>query len=112
MLKKLRRINELVARFAADGASTMACFYIFFAWSILPLLAGSTRELVFYISGGILQLILLPLINVTTKRESQRLDARAQQDHAAIMEELSLHRQEMQRLNEIERLLKDALHQS
>ena len=107
MFKRLRRINNTVAEFAADGASTMACFYIFFAWSILPLLAGSTRELVFYISGGILQLILLPLINVTTKRESKRLEARAQQDHTAIMEELTFHKEELQRLSEIERLLRE-----
>ena len=86
---------------ASAALSTMTCFYLFFGWAILPLLITSTRDLVFYISGGILQLVLLPLIAVNTKQESAKINARAEQDHLALMEELTMHRQEMQKLDTI-----------
>ena len=74
---------------------------MFFGWSILPLIVTSSRDIVFYVSGGIFQLILLPLMGVNTKLESRKLETRAQQDHDAIMEELQLHKSEIRELKEI-----------
>ena len=106
MLKQLQRLNGMMTAGASAGLSTMTCFYLFFCWAILPLLFSTTRDIVFYVSGGILQLVLLPLIAVNTKQESAKINERANQDHIALMEELNMHRQEMLKLDTIIDLLR------
>lgn len=86
MIKKLKRINEVIARRTTLAVSTMACVYLFTLWGILPLLLPDTREFVFYISGGILQLTLLPLIMVGQSVLNRKSEERAEADHKAVME--------------------------
>jgi len=84
-----RNINDLVATRVTLAVSTMMCVYIFLAWSLLPLVVPRLESFVFYVSGGILQLIFLPLILVGQNLLSKEAENRAQQDHEAIMEILS-----------------------
>lgn len=88
-LEAVRRWDERIAVRTVTLVSTMGCFWLFFLWSLLPLVWDGVRDTVFYVSGGILQLILLPLIMVGQVILSRDSDQRAREDHAALMEELA-----------------------
>ena len=81
-----KRANEHLALKITVAVSTMTCFYIFLCWSMLPVFAPQMQNLVFYISGGILQLVFLPLIMVGQSVQSRTTEKRAIQDHTAVME--------------------------
>ncbi len=66
--------------------STMECFYIFLLWSVLPFVFPSTQNIVLLISSAILQLVFLPLIMTGQNLLSKNTEARAEQDHNAVME--------------------------
>jgi hypothetical protein len=63
----------------------MECVWLFTLWSLMPLVLPATRDTVFYISGGILQLVFLPLILVGQSLLSRASEDRAAQDHRALM---------------------------
>jgi hypothetical protein len=85
-MKWWRVFNEWLAVHVTTSVSTMACVWIFFVWSMLPLVFDGLRDMVFYVSGGILQLVLLPVIMVGQAKLSAASDIRAIQDHAALIE--------------------------
>ena len=76
----------------------MLCVYVFTFWSLLPLYDKALEPIVFYVSGGILQLVLLPLIMVGSNILSRAAEERAAQDHETLMKEFA-------ELKEIHRLI-------
>ena len=78
----MNRFNERIALWTVDRIGTMGCVWVFLAWSLLPLIWPASRDSVFYVSGGVLQLVLLPLIMV-----GQDLKTKALQDHATGLHE-------------------------
>lgn len=86
MLKKLRSMSDWLAIKMLALVATMECVYLFTAWSVLPLFWPGTQAIVFYVSGGILQLVLLPAILVGQNLISRVTEQRAIQDHEALME--------------------------
>lgn len=85
-IEKIKKINDTIAIVTVKSLSTMACVYIFTIWSLIPLFFPITRDFVFYISGGILQLSLLPAIMVGSSLLGRASEERASQDHIALME--------------------------
>lgn len=88
MLRWLSALNESIAIKATTLIGTMSCVYLFTLWSILPIAFGGSRDVVFYVSGGILQLVLLPLIMVGSSLLSRVTEERAKEDHTALMTEV------------------------
>lgn len=68
------------------SVGTMACVWLFLLWSMLPVVWPSLQNLVFYVSGGILQLVLLPVIMVGQACLQRTSDALAKEQHDAVME--------------------------
>lgn len=85
----LTQLNESIALRMALMVGTMECFYTFVVMSILPTLFPKQQENILYISNCI-QLAFLPLIIVSNNILNRKAEARAEADHAAIMEELEL----------------------
>lgn len=81
-----RKINEWIALHTITALSTMSCVYVFTIWALIPLMFPQTRDFIFYVSGGILQLSLLPAIMVGQSLLNKNSEDRAMQDHAALME--------------------------
>jgi len=79
-------MNNSLARWAVVAMSSMTCVYLFLIWSLLPALDKRWETLVFYISGGIIQLVALPLIMVGQRLEGREMDRRAQRDHELLLE--------------------------
>lgn len=86
MIEKIKALNAWVALHLMALVSTMSCVYIFTVWSLLPLVYPSSQAFVFYVSGGILQLVFLPAILVGGNILSEKTEARAEADHEAVME--------------------------
>ena len=63
----------------------MGCVYLFVFWSLLPLVYPPSETLVLYVSSGILQLALLPLILVGQALLGKNQEKRAISDHRSIM---------------------------
>lgn len=113
-MKKIARainvLNEMIAMKTTLAMSTMWCVYLFFVWSVLPVLAESTKDFVFYVSGGVIQLVALPLIMVGQSVLNRASEERASQDHEALMAQLEIMKQllsakdrEMELLQEIQK---------
>lgn len=81
------KINDFVAAQTTLLMSTMWCVYVFLAWSLIPLAFPHLQNVVFYVSGGVIQLVALPLIMVGQNVISRSAEARAQQDHETLMAE-------------------------
>lgn len=86
---KIKLFNDALAGRLTLLVSTMGCVYLFTLWALLPLVVPHFRDVVFYISGGILQLSLLPLIMVGQNVLNRNSEVRAEQDHAAVLEILT-----------------------
>ena len=84
MLTKIAAWNNKIAVSVSSKISTMACVYIFLLWSLLPLVLPKTQDTVFYVSGGILQLVLLPLIMVGQSVMGKDQEERSREDHEAL----------------------------
>ena len=67
----------------------MWCAYLFMLLALSPLAWPGVEAVVSYVSQSVIQLVALPLIMVGTAVMSRAQDARAAEDHAALMEELS-----------------------
>lgn len=95
--------NEKIAVWVVRKIATMTCVYAFTIWALLPLVDPNLQSIVFYVSGGILQLVLLPLIMVGSDIISRNTEVRAAEDHTAIMAELAeikeIHRILLERSN-------------
>lgn len=68
------------AMFMTNTVGTMGFFLICCVLVIIPLIVTSTLPIVQYISSGILQLILLPLIMVGQNLQGRYTEIRAQHD--------------------------------
>ena len=68
----LNWVSNQIAIKSVVALSTMSCVFAFFLWSMIPLVFPAMQGIVFYISGGVLQLVLLPLIMVGQKLSSTR----------------------------------------
>lgn len=90
----IRAINDWLAIHCTMRVATMGCVWLFLLWSILPLIWPATRDTVFYVSGGILQLVLLPLIMVGQAKLSAASDEQRAEDHVALLEILADMREE------------------
>lgn len=85
----LKKFNDTIALKLIMTISTIWCVYLFLIWSLLPIFIPITRDVVFYISGGVLQLVLLPGIMVGQNILGKHTEIRAEKDHKALMEILS-----------------------
>lgn len=78
---RIRETNEFMARWSVRAMSSMTAVYIFLAWSLLPSLNKNWETLVFYVSGGIIQLVALPLIMVGQRLEGKAAERQLKEDH-------------------------------
>jgi hypothetical protein len=83
----MKKINDIIAIKITELVGTMGCVYIFFIWSMLPVFFHNSQALVFYVSGAVLQLVLLPLIMVGQKLLGAESEQRAKEDHINILNE-------------------------
>lgn len=120
-MKRVLETNEKIAVKATKVFGSMWAFWVCVAWALLPIaptLAGY-KDVILYVSAGIVQLAALPLIMVGSNVLNRASEARAQQDHETIMsemkylrhmhkdlmDEVKILRQVDERLTEIERRL-------
>ncbi|HQT89690.1 MAG TPA: hypothetical protein PK677_14275 [Acidiphilium sp.] len=82
----MRRFNEWLALRLSTAFATMAAFYAFAALALLPLVWPASMPVVQFVSSGVLQLVALPLLAVAGVLIGRKAEARAEQDHAALME--------------------------
>lgn len=87
-VKKLDRINEVIAAKSTLTFGTMWMAYLFLIWSVIPLVFPSQEQMVFYVSGGIVQLVALPLIMVGQSVLSRAAERRAEADHKTLLKEM------------------------
>jgi len=104
----MKRLNDWLALQVTKGMATMWCAYAFLIWSLLPLMWPAIQSMVFYVSGGIIQLVALSLIMVGQQVMGRAAEQRAQQDHETIMAEFAvlkdLHADQRRELAEIKAL--------
>ena len=89
LINRLHRLNDVVATHTTIAFGTMWCTYVFLAWSLLPLVSPEIQNVVFYVSGGVIQLIALPLIMVGQKLLNQASEDRAEEDHHTLLQEFA-----------------------
>lgn len=85
----MRRFNEWLALRLSAWFATMAAFYAFLLLALLPLPWPASMPVVQFLSSGVLQLVALPLLAVSGVIIGRKAEARAEADHAAIMELVS-----------------------
>ena len=78
---RIRQWNEWIARHAVRAMSSMATVYIFLLWCLLPSVNKNWEQFIFYVSGGIIQLVALPLIMVGQRLEGKEAERRLEEDH-------------------------------
>ena len=83
-----RNCNEFVAKYAVRFMSSMTAVYLFFGWALLPSVNKNWETLVFYISGGVIQLVALPLIMVGQRLEGKATEQRLKDDHEMLKQAL------------------------
>ena len=89
-MRRLGALNEWLALKLSAGFSTMSTFWVFNVLTFVPLVFPSLLAVVQFISSGYLQLVALPLIGVANAITFKLTEARAQQDHIAIMAEMEM----------------------
>jgi len=85
----LKALNERIASTTTVLMGSMGCVYLFAIWSILPVLFPKLQSFVFYVSGGVIQLVALPLIMVGSAVLSKKSEERAIEDHETLMAEMA-----------------------
>lgn len=85
----MAKLNEWLALRSTIALGTMWCAYAFVIMCILPLVFPKEQENILYLSNCF-QLVFLPLLLVGQNIQGRTVEKRAQEDHAAIMEELSI----------------------
>lgn len=78
----------------------MACAYVFFIWSLLPLAFPGMTPVVQYVSQSIIQLVLLSVIMVGQDIANRGHEKRDNESHDAVMTELKELREMHQELRE------------
>ena len=106
-MNKVNQFNNFLAEKSTLVFGTMWTFYIFFFYSLLPLIPFLTQyqNQLFYWSGWV-QLWALPLLMVGQNVLGRNAEQRAQQDHEMIVKEFS----EIKELLELERNENQELH--
>jgi hypothetical protein len=97
----MKRLNERIALWVTSAVATMGCVWAFTAWALIPLVWGDARDVVFYVSGGILQLVLLPVILVGQSLLARGQDVMAKEQHDAVLEVLADVREDHAELREV-----------
>ena len=97
----ISKINESIALRTVAAMSSIWCVYFFFIWSMLPSVFPSLETFVFYVSGGIIQLVALPLIMVGQDVGNKKAEQRAQEDHEHLCEILEDIREDHENLKKI-----------
>ena len=90
---RITQFNETVAVKGSMAFGSMATFWLFMTWGILgllPWLPTKWTNLILLVSSAWIQLAALPLIMVGGVVLNRASEARAAQDHSAILEELAL----------------------
>lgn len=82
----MHRANDWLAIKLSAQFATMAAFYVFAVLSLMPLVWPASMAVVQFVSSGVLQLVALPLLAVSSVIIGRKAEARAEQDHAALME--------------------------
>ena len=82
----ISKINDSIALKAVAVMSSIWCVYGFLIWSLVPTLIPAAQDFVFYVSGGIIQLVALPLIMVGQNLMGAAAEQRAQEDHEHLVE--------------------------
>jgi hypothetical protein len=110
-MRKVDRINDVVAAKSTLMFGTMWMTYLFLIWSLIPLIFPSQEAMVFYVSGGIIQLVALPLIMVGQSVLSRAAERRAQIDHKTLLKEMEeikfIQKQGAEEIAMLNQLLKD-----
>lgn len=88
----LKKINEIIAKKATELFGSMPTFWLFFIWSLLPIipLFAHFKESILYVSSGIIQLVALPLILVGQGILGKKSEFRSEQDHILINEQFKI----------------------
>lgn len=100
----MKRFNTWLAVKITQGMATMWCAYAFLLWSLIPLVWPQAQGVVFYVSGGIIQLVALSLIMVGQNVIGEASERRAIETHDCVMQELILAKEERENMKS---LLKD-----
>lgn len=95
----LARVNETVAVKMTMLFGSIWCVYLFFVFSLVPVLMPAWQNTLLYISNCI-QLVALPALMVGNAVLSRGADRRAAEDHKALLEILSDVREELADLKE------------
>ena len=82
----IRKFNDWLAITITKGMATMWCAYIFLVWSLIPLVWPEAQSTVFYVSGGIIQLVALSLIMVGQNVTGQATGKQAKETHDTVLE--------------------------
>jgi hypothetical protein len=84
-----RRLNQSVVGRIVASIATIECMWAFLVWSLIPVAWPASQGFVFYVSGGVLQLVLLPAILWWQDRIGAKSEERAAEDHSSILEILA-----------------------
>lgn len=90
----LDRANESIAVKMTMLFGSIWCVYVFFVFSLIPVLVPQWQNTLLYISNCI-QLVALPALMVGNAVLSRGADKRAAEDHQALLEILSDVREEL-----------------
>jgi hypothetical protein len=101
--------NEGLAVKLTKGVGSMVCAYLFFAWSLLPLVFPGMLNMVSYVSQSIIQLVLLSIIMVGQDIGGRTNEKRAVETHNTVIEELVLVKEELEIAREERALLQELI---
>lgn len=105
----MNRFNEWFAVKMTVAVSTMWAFYAFCIYGLIPkIFPHINQESILYWSNYI-QLIFLPLLAVGGAVQGRATEKRDNETHDAVMEELTLARQEREEMKEVIHLLHQKL---
>lgn len=108
-MQKIRWFNDWLASKITGAVGTMLCAYIFTILALLSLPSvlstGNVIQIVSWITQTFLQLVLLSILMVGQNLAGKASEDRATETHQIVKES---HRQQMQELDEMKQLLKEA----
>ena len=90
LLQRFTELNNKIAVILTDTVGTMWCAYLFAALASISLpdaIHGGIAPLISWIAQTFLQLVLLSVIMVGQAVQGKKTEARAEEDHDAIMAE-------------------------
>lgn len=82
----IRKFNDWLAVKITKSMATMWCAYVFLGWSLIPVVWPEAQSIVFYVSGGIIQLVALSLIMVGQNVIGQATEKQAKETHDTVLE--------------------------